>query len=646
MKTRALFVFTLLFALFAFFACGGDTTKQEGAVVLIITTDLSLSDMNTFRVEVSQEQSPGVYGEPLFAKDYAMPAEATLPASLTITAGTAASQNVLVRVIGRKVEGGSNTAVVLREAELRVPTDRVAALTMLLAAACAGQVKTDAAGHYVSTCPNPHESCQPTTGACGSSFVDVNTLPTYDPSRDASVPTVAIGDGSVNNVGPSQKEILSFVLAGVTGTISGSDIFISLPPGANLKGLVPTVKWAGAKITPDPSLPQDWQNPLQYTVTAKDGSELIYTVHVTIAEPTTKKINSFTVPNGHTLYGTDDSIDLELPYGTDVTHLVPTIAFTGKSISPQSGVAQNFTNPVLYTVTAFDDSTRVYTVSAIVASASDAKITSFKINGIEGDISGTDIRLDFPNGIDWSALTADVLISGKSITPDPKQPRDYSSPVKFTVVSPDGAGSTEYTVTVKRPTVSNVMMSPMGGSFTHVVNVKLTCRSPDTEIHYTLDGAEPTKSSPLYTTPINMPVGSQNKKLKARCFSAKLNPALLAQFQQYSVQSPGAIDLQDELVFPATNCGQQAAPLTFNVTNNSGSSQSYSAFGALPAEFSFPTPGTIPTGTSTITVTPAAVPNTVSDLDDITAAVTITFGSPAVGAGTITLRQLVGVCPP
>lgn len=640
MKRRFLFLTVVLTALLAFFACGGET-KQQGALVLIITTDLSLSDMNTFRVEVSQESSPGIYDAPLLAKDYAMPAEASLPATLTITAGTAPSQNVLVRVVGRN----GNTPLVLREVETRVPNDRVAALTMFLASACVGQVKTDAGGRTISSCPNPHESCQPTSGTCGSSLVDVGSLPNYDPSRDASFPTVSTDGATITSVGPSTKEILSFVLAGVTGTISGSDIFISLPPGANLTGLVPTIKWAGAKIDPDPSLPQNWQNPFQYTVTAKDGSEVVYTVHVAIAEPTTKKINSFTVPNGHTLYGTDDSIDLEMPYGSDVTKLVPTIAFTGKSISPQSGVAQDFTNPVIYTVTAFDDSTRKYTVSAIVASASDAKITSFKINGVEGDISGTDIRFDFPNGVDWSALTADVLISGKSITPDPKQPRDYSNPVKFTVVSPDDSGTTEYTVTITRPTVSSVMLSPFTGSFTHPINVKLSCRSTGSEIHYTTDGSEPTKSSMLYTAPIPFGVGTSVKKVKARCFNAKLNPTLLSQSGTYSVQPAGQIDLQDELAFPPTDCGKQAAPLSFSVTNNTGSPQSYTVIGGAPAAFNFTTPGTVGINTTTILVTPAAVPAT-HDLDDIVEAVSINFGSPVVGSATITLRQPVGVCPP
>ena len=60
------------------------------------------------------------------------------------------------------------------------------------------------------------------------------------------------------------------------------------------------------------------------------------------------------------------TVEIEVPNGTDVTELVPTIAFTGASVSPESGVAQDFTDPVTYTVTAADDSTQEYVVTVTV----------------------------------------------------------------------------------------------------------------------------------------------------------------------------------------------------------------------------------------------------------------------------------------
>jgi len=40
------------------------------------------------------------------------------------------------------------------------------------------------------------------------------------------------------------------------------------------------------------------------------------------------------------------TVSLTVPFGTNVTALVPTITITGASISPASGVARNFTSPV------------------------------------------------------------------------------------------------------------------------------------------------------------------------------------------------------------------------------------------------------------------------------------------------------------
>ncbi len=61
------------------------------------------------------------------------------------------------------------------------------------------------------------------------------------------------------------------------------------------------------------------------------------------------------------------SISCEVPFGTDVTNLVPTILFSDlATISPASGAAADFTNPVTYTVTAEDGSTQDYVVSVSI----------------------------------------------------------------------------------------------------------------------------------------------------------------------------------------------------------------------------------------------------------------------------------------
>lgn len=61
------------------------------------------------------------------------------------------------------------------------------------------------------------------------------------------------------------------------------------------------------------------------------------------------------------------TIEANVPYGTNVTALVPAITVSDKAVViPASGVAQNFRNPVTYTVTAEDGSQAVYTVTVSV----------------------------------------------------------------------------------------------------------------------------------------------------------------------------------------------------------------------------------------------------------------------------------------
>ena len=55
------------------------------------------------------------------------------------------------------------------------------------------------------------------------------------------------------------------------------------------------------------------------------------------------------------------------PNGTQVDNLTPTITVSDKAqVSPESGVAQDFTDPVVYTVTAEDGSQQEYTVTVNV----------------------------------------------------------------------------------------------------------------------------------------------------------------------------------------------------------------------------------------------------------------------------------------
>ena len=84
-------------------------------------------------------------------------------------------------------------------------------------------------------------------------------------------------------------------------------------------------------------------------------------------ESSDKKITAFSFSSPSATGVIDEkakTIIVEVPNETNVTALVPTIAVSEKAtVSPASGVAQNFTSPVTYTVTAEDGSTADYKVT-------------------------------------------------------------------------------------------------------------------------------------------------------------------------------------------------------------------------------------------------------------------------------------------
>lgn len=77
----------------------------------------------------------------------------------------------------------------------------------------------------------------------------------------------------------------------------------------------------------------------------------------------TKAITSFKIGLvSGVIVGTN--ITVTLPIGTDITALTPVIAHSGKMITPTS--AQDFTEPVTYTVTAENLSTQNYIVTVVL----------------------------------------------------------------------------------------------------------------------------------------------------------------------------------------------------------------------------------------------------------------------------------------
>ncbi len=123
--------------------------------------------------------------------------------------------------------------------------------------------------------------------------------------------------------------------------------------------------------------PNDYSSAVTYALTSEDGmTSQDWVVTVAKDAPSTgNDIVSFRFEeldpavNG-IISASDHSVSLEVPSGTSVTALVPTVGISeNATVAPASGVAQDFSSAVTYTVTAQDGVTQDWMVTVSVASA-------------------------------------------------------------------------------------------------------------------------------------------------------------------------------------------------------------------------------------------------------------------------------------
>jgi hypothetical protein len=230
--------------------------------------------------------------------------------------------------------------------------------------------------------------------------------------------------------------------------------------------------------------------PSGQTCTVTNGSGTVGSANVTGVTvnclSSIKTINSFNF-NGLTpaVTGTvtesNHTIALTVPFLTNVTALVPTITITGASVSPNTGVAQNFTTSKTYTVTAADNSTQAYTVTVtMAASLGLPTATGVTISGTKtvGQTLTGSYTFSDPNGKTESGTTYQWFraatsggtysaISGATSTIHVLVSADIGQYLKFQVTpkSASGTGSSSLSSATSQinssavPTVSSVSIS-------------------------------------------------------------------------------------------------------------------------------------------------------------------------------------------
>ncbi|MBO7132564.1 MAG: hypothetical protein J6W06_00185, partial [Bacteroidales bacterium] len=141
---------------------------------------------------------------------------------------------------------------------------------------------------------------------------------------------------------------------------------------ASLDGLVPTITVSsGASVSPESGVAQDFTSPVTYIVTAENSTTKEWTVSVSKAAgaSSANSILSFTFDGqlGESVIDADShTVTAYAEWYCDISNIIPAITVSPQAtINPESGVAQDFTNPVSYTVTAEDVSSQTWTVTVL-----------------------------------------------------------------------------------------------------------------------------------------------------------------------------------------------------------------------------------------------------------------------------------------
>ncbi len=253
-------------------------------------------------------------------------------------------------------------------------------------------------------------------------------------------------------------------------------IDVTMPEGTDLTSLVADfVLSTGATATVDGAAQtsgttaNDFTDPVVYTVTAEDGTTTKnWTVNVQEAASNGTAIIDFNIPNQESseINSTEETVDIVMPVGTDLTSLVPDFTLSPGATATVEGVEQvsgttanDFTNPVIYTVTAEDGTTSAdWTVTVTTNASGEAEILGYSIpDQINStiDSEAQTIDVDVPLGTDLTNLVADFTLSqgATAIVNGTEQisgttPNDFTSPVVYTITAQDGTTTKDWTVTV------------------------------------------------------------------------------------------------------------------------------------------------------------------------------------------------------
>jgi hypothetical protein len=176
-------------------------------------------------------------------------------------------------------------------------------------------------------------------------------------------------------------------------------------------------------------------------------------------DPTATDILTFVVASqvgSTTVNATNHTVTVHMPFGTNLTALQPTITLSPlATVSPTSGTATNFTNPVNYTVTGGDavtDQVWVVTITNIDPDTN-TDILTFTLAAQTGaasiDLVNHTVSIEVAYNTTVTSLSPTITVYGTAtINPTSGTARNFTNPLTYTVTAQDAGTTQVWTVTV------------------------------------------------------------------------------------------------------------------------------------------------------------------------------------------------------
>lgn len=256
----------------------------------------------------------------------------------------------------------------------------------------------------------------------------------------------------------------------VVGTVDGRNLSAEVPYGTNLSSMKATFKVSskfavvtvGGVEQSSGKTANDFTLPVEFVVTAQTGDTSRYLANVYSIPDTAKEINEFSI-NGNPGIFSGDQILVTFPAGTsDFTSLKAKFETSSEkaevsvngNIQTSESTRNDFTAPVVYTVTAEDGSTNIYTVTVV----EEIGFLSFGfqqlVPPVYATVDGYDLNVNVLNGTPTDSLYASFTTTahnptvkiGDLVQESGLSLNNFSSPLTYTLEA-DGK-TVQYTVKV------------------------------------------------------------------------------------------------------------------------------------------------------------------------------------------------------